>query len=190
MNIDWTLFARYAAPVLALFVGAVLNRFLERKPKLVSYLLHASAISVNPAEAAQPFQVNTHSIVVRNDGSRAATNVRLGHLILPDFSVFPSVTYDVTDLPGGGREIRFPTIVPHEQITVAYLYLPPTLWSHVNSYTKSDEGFARILQVLPTPPQYSRLFVGTSAVLVIIGLITVLAAVGQTFVFLVHHFSK
>ncbi len=60
---DWTLFARYAAPIIALFVGAGLQRLFERRPKIISYLGHTSAVSVQPPQGP-PFNVNTHSIVV------------------------------------------------------------------------------------------------------------------------------
>lgn len=141
---DWTLFARYAAPVIALLVGAGLNRFLERRPKLITYLGHASAVPITPPQG-QPFQVHTHSVVVRNGGKRPATNVRLGHHFLPAFSVYPSIDYHVVELPGGGKEIVFSSLVPGEQVTLAYLYYPPLLFSGVNSYTKSDDGFAVIV---------------------------------------------
>lgn len=32
---------------------------------------------------------NTHSVILRNAGRRPATNVRLSHYSLPDFSVWP-----------------------------------------------------------------------------------------------------
>jgi hypothetical protein len=150
MTVDWHLFARFAAPIAAVFIGAALSRWWERRPRLISYLAHAIAVPVRPPEGEQ-FQVNTHSIVVRNAGKRAATNVRLGHHVLPNFSVYPSVHYSVVDLPGGGKELLFPALVPGEQITVAYLYSPPVFWQHVNSHTKSDEGFAKIVTALPTP---------------------------------------
>ena len=58
-------------------------------------------------------------------------------------------------------------------MTISYLYFPPLTWDHVNSYTKSDEGLARILTVIPTPlpPRWlvrtfwSLVFVGATAVL-------------------------
>jgi hypothetical protein len=103
---------------------------------------------------------------------------------LPDFSVYPSVVYQVIDLPGGGREILFPTLVPGEQVTVAYLYFPPVLFNQINSYTKSDEGLAKIVQVLPTPqlaPWLRRL----SFTLVVIGAATVIYVVVE----LGTHFS-
>jgi len=179
---DWTIFARYAAPVIALFVGAGLNRFLERRSKLISYLGHASAVPITPPQG-QAFQVHTHSVVVRNGGKHAANNVRLGHHYLPaSFSVYPSVDYRVADLPGGGKEIVFPSLVPGEQVTVAYLYYPPLLFTEINSYTKSDDGFAKIVNLLPTP-QWSPWLARLAWALILVGAITVLAGLGQLVVF-------
>jgi len=85
--VNWEIAATIAAPVVALFVGAALDRKLERKPRLISFLSHATAVRVNPPEGP-PFNINSHSVVVRNVGRLSATNVRLGHNHLPtDFSV-------------------------------------------------------------------------------------------------------
>lgn len=146
MVIDWHLIARYAAPLLAVFVGIAISRWLERRPRLVMFLAHAAAINV-PSDP--PMTVHTHSIVVRNAGGRVASNIRLGHNMLPAFSVYPPQPYEVVDIIGG-EEIVIPKLVPKEQITIAYLYMPPIIWSQVNTYTKSDEGFAHVLNVLPT----------------------------------------
>src|SRR6476660_9528033 len=151
MTIDWTLVARFAGPVLGAVVGWVLARFMQRRPKLLSYLAHSAATAVQPPEGPA-VNVNTHSIVIRNGGRLAAHNVRIGHYALPNFSVFPSIQYEVHDLPSGGKEIHFPVLVPGEQVTIAYLYFPPLFWHQVHSYTKSDEGFARVFNVLPSPP--------------------------------------
>src|SRR6266853_872458 len=112
MLIDWTLFARYAAPILTLLLGVALNRWLEKRPKLISFLGHASTVTIRPP-GGQPTQVNAHAIVVRNEGKKPATNVRLGHNVLPDFSVYPSVMHDVVTLPDGSKEIVFPSLVPN-----------------------------------------------------------------------------
>ena len=37
----------------------------------------------------------------------------------------PDVEYRVSDLPGGGQEILFPSLVPNEQVAVSSLYIPP-----------------------------------------------------------------
>ena len=44
MEIAWNVVAITAAPLIALFVGAVLNRAIESRPRLVTYLGHVSAL--------------------------------------------------------------------------------------------------------------------------------------------------
>ena len=88
---------------------------------------------------------------MRNSGSLPATNVRLGHIQLPDFSIFPARQFYVEPLMGGGKEVVFPNMVPGEQITINYLYFAPLLYSQINTYVKSDEGYAQIVTALPTP---------------------------------------
>lgn len=146
--IDWSVVATIAAPIIALFIGAALDRYLERRARVVSYLGHASGIRLTRPEG--PVVVNTHSIVVRNSGGRAATNVRLGHSVLPDFQIFPDIDYSIRDLPGGQKEIFIPTLVPKKEITVTYLYFPPLTWNQVNTHLESDDGPVRVLRVLPT----------------------------------------
>jgi len=148
-NIDWQIVSRIAAPIIAAMLVIVVTRLLDR-PRVVTYLIHATGVVINPP-AGQPIQVNTHSIVVHNTGRKPARNLRLGHFSLPAFSVYPPTTYTVSDLPGGGKEILFPTLVPKEQFTISYLYLPPLLWSQIHSYQKSDEGIARVLSMFPSP---------------------------------------
>ena len=169
MEIAWNVVAIIAAPLIALFVGAVLNRAIESRPRLVTYLGHVSAHRLK-REDNTSYDIFTHSVVLRNSGRRPATNVRLAHPYLPDFNVFPSVGYRVENLPGGGREIVMPTLVPNEQVTISYLYFPPTTWKQINGPVKSDEGLARVLQVLPTE-QYPMWFNRLAAGLILIGLI-------------------
>jgi hypothetical protein len=147
MPIDWNIAATIASPICALFIGAFLNHLLENRPKVVSYLGHVSGIRLN---WQQPVHVNTHSLVIRNAGRKTANNVRIGHNMLPDFQIFPDIEYEVRDLPGGGKEIAIPKIVPKKQITITYLYFPPLLWNQINTHLESDEGPVKILNVLPT----------------------------------------
>lgn len=179
---DWKLFAQYTAPVVTLALGALLNHLLERRPKLISYLGHASAVSIKPP-AGESFSVHTHSIVVRNGGRKHAANVRLGHAFLPNFSVYPTVDYEVRDLPAGGKEILFPKLVPGEQVTVTYLYYAPDFWANVNTYTKSDDGFAKIVHVLPTPqaPTWLRRVLST---LIVVGAATMVYALAELIIFI------
>lgn len=87
--------------------------------------------------------------MLSNTGRKTANNVRVGHTILPDFQVFPDVEYDVAHLPGGGKEILFPKLVPKKQITITYLYFPPVTWDQVNTHLESDEGPSKVINVLP-----------------------------------------
>ncbi len=148
MVIDWNVVAIIASPIIALFIGAALNRFLENRPKVVSYLGHVSGIYLS--EANPPTQVNTHSVVLRNAGRKTETNIRLGHNVLPDFQVFPDIEHEVKELPGGQKEIVIPKLIPEKQITITYLYFPPLTWGKVNTHLESDTGAIKVLNVLPT----------------------------------------
>jgi hypothetical protein len=74
---------------------------------------------------------------------------------------------------GGGAEIVIPKLVPSEQVSISYLYFPPLLWSQIHAYTKSDEGFAKIINVLPTP-QLPKWIANLIWLLVFIGVVSLL----------------
>ena len=77
------------------------------------------------AAGQAPIVINTHEVVLRNTGNRAATNVQMSHAYLPDqFNINPALPYSVEALPNGAKDIVIPTLVPKQQITVAYMYLP------------------------------------------------------------------
>lgn len=172
MNIDWSVIATIAAPLLALVAGAALNHFVEMRPRMISYLAHASAFRSNRPDGG-PIHVHTHSIVLRNAGRKSAMNVRLGHNQLPDFQVFPDVQHQVLDLPNGGKEILFPVIVPQKQITISYLYFPPVTWGQINTHVESDEGPVKVITVLPQP-QYSKWLINSLRLLIVVGGISLL----------------
>src|SRR5688572_1854206 len=148
MTIDWMVVATIGAPVIALFVGIALDRLLERKPKLIAYFLHASVFRI---PGPNPLQIHAHGIVIKNVGSRPATEIRVQHNTLPNFYVFPNVQYNVQSLPGGGDEIIFPTLVPGEQISISYLYFPPMVFTQIHAGIRHSHGFAKEVTVLPTP---------------------------------------
>lgn len=156
MDIDWQIVATIASPIIALFIGALLEHAIGERPRVVAYLGHVSGIhlpQLNP-----PTQVNTHSVVIRNAGRKKAHKVRLGHNVLPAYQVFPDTSYEERDLPGGQKEIIFPELIPKKQITVSYLYFPPLTWEQVNTHIESDDGPVKVLNVLPTvqPPKWLR----------------------------------
>lgn len=147
--IDWLAVDTIAGPVLGVIAGAALTSFFEKRPNLISYYGHVAEFLVSGDTVAM--DVYTHSVIVRNNGKKTAFNVRLGHNFLPDFKIYPKVGYTVFEVPNGGKEIVFPTLVANEQVTVSYIYYPPLTASQINAYTKSDEGAARIITMLPQP---------------------------------------
>lgn len=170
MPFDLEVVAKLLSPLLAALIGAIAKRYFEAKPKLVSYLVHSSAIPLNDEANTQ---INTHSIVVRNAGKKAAHNIRIGHNFLPkSFQIYPPVSHTILPGPNGAAEILIPALVPNEQVSISYLYFPPMSFGQINAYTKSDEGLAQIINAIPTP-RPSKLVVAVLSVLLFIGASTV-----------------
>jgi hypothetical protein len=117
--------------------------------------------------------IGTHSVVIRNGGRLPARNVRIGHTFLPDYNSIPSIDFQVANLPGGSKELLIPIMIPGEQITISYMYFAPTSYKDVNSYIKSDEGFAKWITVIPAPNLaiwqkiflFILIFIGSSALI-------------------------
>ena len=182
MTTNWDLVSKLVLPVVTALIVAAIGKRLEYRPKLVTYLAHAAGFALPPIEgpaatpqdgveaerataAAAPgtpgVQVNVHSVVVRNTGRKTAFNVRIGHSAKVRLYVLePQVQHEMKDAPNGGWEIIIPALVPNEQVLISYLYFPPVIWRQVNTYTKSDEGSARYLNVLPTPQPPRWLLIG------------------------------
>jgi hypothetical protein len=164
MDVDTA--AKLAAPIITLIIGAIIKHYTTARPKVISYIGHISSFNVT---GDNPFIVNAHSVIVRNTGSRAATNVRLSHYVLPqNISVDPPVKYSIDRNPQGVGEIVIPVLVPKEQVTVSYLYFPPITWQQINATTKSDDGLAKVITVIPSP-QPNRLILALVWILTFIG---------------------
>lgn len=183
MEINWSVVATIAGPIIALFVGVWVNRWFENRPILISYFGNVSVFRSNPPGGA-PFLVHTHSVVLRNAGRRSATNVRLRHNTLPDFNIWPNLVHHVEDLSDGSREIVIPTLVPGEQITISYLYFPPLTVAQVNAGIRCDQGFAHQIPVL-IHRQYPKWFNVSVALFMLIGIVTVIYLIYRVVVMLV-----
>jgi hypothetical protein len=156
MVIDLSVLGRIVEAAVLVVLGIFINRWFERRPRLVAYYGHVGAFQLQPSGQYPGGGVNTHSIVIQNTGKLAAHNVRLPHRIALkppplNFSVEPPTDFTRTPLAGGGEEITFPVLVPGQQVTISYLYFPPLTWDLINVRISSDEGMARVLNVLPTP---------------------------------------
>ena len=153
MLLDMDLIAKIVSPIFVAVIGAILKKYLEGRPRLIVYLVHASAHPLpNQNQGQQSGNVHTHSIVVRNAGKKSAHNVRVGHAFLPaSYQIHPPVSHTVVSGQGGSAEIVIPVLVPNEQISISYLYFPPLVWNQIAAYTKSDEGMAKQIDVIPSP---------------------------------------
>jgi hypothetical protein len=171
--IDWTAIATIAAPVLALFLGVWVNRRFESRPVLVSYYGHVASFQHTPGPGQQAVYINTHSVVLRNAGRRPATNVRLHHVFLPSFNIWPQLVHSVQTLPDGSQDILIPTLVPGEVVAISYLYFHPVTFAGVNAGIKCDQGFAEEIPVL-LQRQYPRWFNLTVLGLMLVGLVSLI----------------
>ncbi|MBB1519901.1 hypothetical protein [Aquipseudomonas guryensis] len=162
--------AKLLAPTLTAILVFFIKKYFESRPKLITYMVHASAIPLHNEENGS---VNTHSIVVRNSGKKTAKNVRIGHNYLPQsFQLHPQLTHEIIRGDNGAAEILIPTLVPDEQLNISYLYFPPNTWHNVHSYCKSDEMNAKYVNVVPSAQLnkiqlsllYIVLFVGASSI--------------------------
>jgi hypothetical protein len=139
-----------AKSIFLIFVGVFITRLFEKRPKLISYFGDVSSFLFTPPNGNQ-ITVYAHSVILRNSGRANSTNVRIHHSVLPDFSIWPSTVHHVQTLPDGGKDIVIPTMIPGEQITISYLYFPPTTYRETNAGIKSDQGFARPITMLAQP---------------------------------------
>jgi hypothetical protein len=184
--VNWTLVVAIVVPLGTLVLGKYLDRWLTKRPRLVSWLGHTSAFTI---QGEPTFTLHTHAIVIRNTGRLAANNVRIGHHALPtNYQIYPSVDHTCQRNSDGSGEIVFPTLVPGEQVTISYLYYPPLLWNQVNAYAKSDEGFAKVLNVLPTP-QWPRWLVRSVWCLVFVGGVTLVYLLVQFVLWLLSRYA-
>ncbi|MBE3139413.1 MAG: hypothetical protein IMZ53_02405 [Thermoplasmata archaeon] len=170
MHINWDLVAKIAIPLITLVLGIILNKWFEDRPKLISYISQTFGIYTKAPNGSN-LMVHTHSVVVGNVGRKSATDVRLGHSELPAFQILPSIDHSVKDLPDGSKEIVIPTLVPKKQITINYLYFPPLTFNQINTYTESDQGSARIVNMQLTR-QYSPRLIKAMLLVFLLGLVT------------------
>jgi hypothetical protein len=155
---DWRVVGYIAGIILPAVAGGIVTWLFEGRPRLLSFVLGSSAVTLKPQlgqqGALQPLTVHSHTLVIRNRGRKAAQNVRIGHHNLPAFSIEPSLHYRVDTLPSGEMQIVFPVLPPRTQASVNYVYFPPLLWNQTHTAITSDDGpaSARNMQIMPRPP--------------------------------------
>jgi hypothetical protein len=184
MVIDFSLFGRIAEALVIAVLGIFIGRAIERRPRVIVFYGHIGQFDLQASGSFPASRVHTHSVVIQNIGKLAARNVRLPHnfALKPplNFSVHPPTAFTRTPLAGGGEEITFPVLVPGQQVTVSYLYFPPLLVGQINMPISSDEGMARVLNVLPTPqlPRWRLVIVWVLMFIGVVALIYLLVELG------------
>ena len=181
--IHWSLLWSITTPLVMLVAGALVNRYFERRPKLYTHYGHISTFRVR---TDKEFDVFTHSIVIRNAGNSTATGICIGHNYLPpNYQIYPAIAHEIRKVPDTGNEIYIPSMVAKEQLTISYLYYPPTTFNQINTYVKSEEGHAHFIEVLlqPRPPKW---------ILALIWLLMIVGAITLIYLFLIasSSFSK
>lgn len=151
MSIDLSILTQIVVGVLLLFAGGWISRLFERRPRLVVFYGHVGQFRL---QTSAPNIVHTHAVVIRNGGRAPAKNVRVPHngpLASANIhvSVDPPVPHTVQPLPNNREEILFPTLPAKTQVTVSYLYFPPITFNQINTPIYSDEGPAKVINVLP-----------------------------------------
>lgn len=152
-SIDWQTVATIAALIVALFAGAALDRWYEGRQRLVVYLTNMADFVIRlTGPPAKDMHCRTFSLVLRNAGTRATENVRIGHHWLPpNVAINPSIPHQIDHSPPEtAAEVQIDRMVPAQQVTISYLVWGDVQATNVISYVNSDDGEARVLNVLPT----------------------------------------
>ena len=141
------------ACVLTFIFGILLEKFKEKKPKLIYYLSSLSDFSIPSNQAGQQnTHINTHNVVVQNDGRSSAKNVEIAHHPLTStnfwYKVNPDIAYSIDKTPQGGLIIRIPSLLPKQALTISYLYTYPFQINQIHNYVKSDEVAGEAISIL------------------------------------------
>jgi hypothetical protein len=173
--IDFSILSKIGIGVFLLFAGGFINRLFERRARLVIFYGHVGRFYLQ--QQPQPGIVHTHAVVIRNAGRVAAQNVHVSHFGLLNannihVSIDPPLAHTVQTLSNNTDEILFPTLPAKFQVTVSYLYFPPIVFNQINAQIYSDEGPARVINVLPQE-QWPRWVLAVLWTLILVGVIGV-----------------
>ena len=146
--IDWSVFFQIATPVVTACVTVFVTKYFSERERLIAHYGHIASHALNSVvKGREVTHINTHAVVIRNDGNKTATNVRISHNVLPDVKIYPETDYRIMDLPSGGRELLIPRITPKKDYTISYLYFPPITYSDIRANIESDAGPAKVIDV-------------------------------------------
>ena len=148
MNIDWIIVSQIAVPLIICVVSIVLTKYFNEKEKLIAFYGHIASHALDSTIEGQPVtHINTHALVLRNNGNKTATNIKITHNHLPSFTIYPETNFIQNPLPNGGAELVIPRITPKQEYTISYLYFPPITYAQIRTSITSDTGLAKIVNV-------------------------------------------
>jgi len=134
-----------------------------------------------PLSTQNIIRVFTHSLTIKNSSNYIAHNVRIGHLVpqpinnIADcISVYPPENYQIREIDEY-QEIVFSSLAPKTEITITYTYLPPVTRDSFYTYVKSDEGYAKIVDVILNK-QYPKLVYAVIWIFLVIGVASTIYA--------------
>src|SRR5579885_1221064 len=88
-RIDWKILGQGAWSIALLFVGGWVAPI--RAAAEANFVFWTRIDLPDSPPNSVPITINAHSVILSNAGQKAATNVRLRHVVLPDFVIFPAV---------------------------------------------------------------------------------------------------
>jgi hypothetical protein len=136
--------------VVSLIVGYLLHRLTTHRSYLMSYNSHLQWVTLPPAQAGQPAvgPIGTFTLFLWNPGKAPAREVHVGHYFVPANNVWPDITREIVQTPGGGWVMRFPAVPPKTVISISYLFFGIYNVDQIISYVVWEEGSARRIPVM------------------------------------------
>lgn len=135
--------------VTAVVIAIILKKIHERKSKLTVYVGNVSIIKTTTS------YVHSFYIVLTNNGKLKAENIRIQHLILPEYrEIIPHVKSYVDEIGEGLKDLVIEQMVPGEQLTIQYLYYVDEEFGNRSikffNGIKCDDGYVKVEHYLPT----------------------------------------
>lgn len=156
---DVALIATIATPFLVLLAKLL----LERRPNVVAYYSNIAAFRMTEGV------INSHTVVLRNNGRQAAEGIRLAHPVLTNdvrIDLQPDVEHTVDR---EAKTISIPRLRPKEQVQVAYMYPGNFTFNQISGQISHNDALVKLIQVVPTR-QFPRWWNIWVTVLFVVGL--------------------
>jgi len=162
------------------FISAlVLYKIGEKKSRLVYYVSNMSRFEIKPPGASS-FKLFSHSLTIRNNGKAKAERVEISHSYFPEnYDMVPQRPHEIRPFQNT-KILYFDYLSSKESVTISYLYPAPIIPEQCYNYIKSQDGYAKKIEIVGSPriPKIiSIILMG----LVVLGFITFIALLVRTF---------